>query len=65
MLRNYLLTAIKVLQRRKFFTFVNLFAVALTLAVLTVVITLFENFVRPMGAESSSDHFVGLLFEEM
>jgi len=60
MLRNYLLTAFKVLQRRKFFTFVNLFAVALTLAVLTVVITLIENFVRPMGAESRSDHYVAI-----
>jgi len=60
MLRNYLVTALKVLQRRKFFTFVNLFAVALTLAVLTVVITLVENFVRPLGAESRSDHYLAV-----
>ncbi len=58
MLRNYLLTAYKVLLRRKFFTFVNLFAVALTLAVLTVVIALLENAVRPTGAESRSDHYL-------
>ncbi len=60
MLRNYLLTAYKVLLRRKFFTFVNLFAVALTLAVLTVVLALLQNFVKPMGAEARSDHYLAV-----
>ena len=36
MLRNYLLVALKVLRRRKFFTFISLFAVSFTLMVLTV-----------------------------
>ena len=58
MFRNYLLTAYKVLLRRRFFTFVNLFAVALTLAVLTVVIALLQNYLKPMGAESRSDHYL-------
>jgi putative ABC transport system permease protein len=60
MLHNYLLTAYKVLLRRKFFTFVNLFAVALTLAVLTVVIALLQNYVTPMGAEKRSDHYLAV-----
>ena len=36
MLRNYLLVAWKVLLRRKFFTFVSLFGVGLTMMVLLV-----------------------------
>lgn len=60
MLRNYLLTAYKVLLRRKFFTFVNLFAVALTLAVLTVVFALLQNFLAPMGEEQRSDHYLAV-----
>lgn len=60
MLRNYLLTAYKVLLRRKFFTFVNLFAIALTLAVLTVVVALLQNFLEPSGAERRSDHYLAI-----
>ncbi|MBZ0112274.1 MAG: ABC transporter permease [Thermoanaerobaculia bacterium] len=60
MLRNYLLTAYRVLLRRKFFTFVNLFAVALTLAVLTVVFALLQNFLAPMGEEQRSDHYLAV-----
>ncbi len=60
MLRNYLLTAYKVLLRRKFFTFVNLFAVALTLAVLTVVFTLLQNTIQPLGVERRSDHYLAV-----
>ena len=36
MLRNYLKLALKVLLRRKFFTFISLFGIAFTLVVLTV-----------------------------
>ena len=39
MLRNYLKLAVKVLLRRKFFTFVSLFGIAFTLVVLVVFIT--------------------------
>lgn len=60
MFRNYLVTAYKVLLRRKFFSFVNLFGIAITLAVLTVVITLLQNYVKPVGAERNSDHFVAV-----
>ena len=54
MFRNYLTTAWKVLLRRKFFSFVNLFGIAITLAVITVVLALVENWVKPLGAESNS-----------
>ena len=43
MLRNYLKTAWNVLQRRRFFTAVSLFGIALTLAVLTLVTALFDH----------------------
>lgn len=60
MFKHYIITAYKVLLRRKFFTFVNLFGIALTLAVLTVVIAMLENFVRPFGAERTAEHFVAV-----
>jgi putative ABC transport system permease protein len=58
MFRNYLVTAYKVLLRRKFFSFVNLFGIALTLAVLTVVVALLDNYLHPRGAEADSDRFL-------
>ena len=36
MLRNYLKVALKVLLRRRFYTFISLFGIAFTLVVLTV-----------------------------
>jgi putative ABC transport system permease protein len=60
MFGHYLLTAWKVLLRRKFFTFVNLFGIAITLAVLTVVIALLENFVQPHGAERTATNYVAV-----
>ncbi len=47
MFKNYLVTAYKVLLRRKFFSFVNLFGIALTLAVLTMVVALLNNYLHP------------------
>ncbi len=58
MFAHYLRTAWKVLLRRKFFTFVNLFGIAITLAVLTVVIAMLENFARPHGAERTAANYV-------
>ncbi len=43
MLRNYLLIARRVLLRRKFFTFVSLFAIAFTLVVLTLATALLDH----------------------
>ena len=54
MFKNYLITAYKVLLRRKFFSFVNLFGIALTLAVLTLVVALMDNYLHPRGAERNS-----------
>jgi putative ABC transport system permease protein len=58
MFKNYLITAYKVLLRRKFFSFVNLFGVALTLAVLTLVVAMLDNYLNPRGAEKNSGRFL-------
>ena len=50
MIRHYLVLAIKVLMRRKFFTFISLFGISFTLVVLTVVAALFDHALGP-GAE--------------
>lgn len=50
MIAHYLLLASKVLLRRKFFTFISLFAISFTLLVLTVVVALFDHAFGP-GAE--------------
>src|SRR5688572_5855646 len=43
MLNHYLVLAVKVLLRRKFFTFISLFGIGFTLLVLTVVTALYED----------------------
>jgi len=58
MFKNYLVTAYKVLLRRKFFSFVNLFGIALTLAVLTLVVAMLDNYLFPRGAEKKSGRFL-------
>lgn len=60
MLKNYILTAYKVLLRRKFFTFIGLFGIALTLAVLLVVSALIDNTLYPKGPEKNNAHFLGI-----
>src|SRR5688500_11495075 len=50
MLTHYLVLAVKVLLRRKFFTFISLFGISFTLLVLTVVAALFDQSFGP-GAE--------------
>jgi putative ABC transport system permease protein len=50
MFHHYLVLAVKVLMRRKFFTFISLFGIAFTLLVLTVVVALFDHAFGP-GAE--------------
>ena len=50
MLNHYLVLAVKVLLRRKFFTFISLFGISFTLLVLTVVAALFDHSFGP-GAE--------------
>ncbi|MGV3539393.1 MAG: ABC transporter permease [Rufibacter sp.] len=59
MLKNYLKIAWKVLQRRKFFTFISLFGISFTLMVLMVVTT-FVNHI--LGDEKPASHPERMLF---
>ncbi|HEX6200273.1 MAG TPA: FtsX-like permease family protein [Thermoanaerobaculia bacterium] len=60
MLLNYLKIAWKVLQRRKFFTFVSLFGIALTLVVLLVATALLDHVFAPHPPESRMDRTLGV-----
>ena len=52
MLTNYFKVAIKVLLRRKFYTFVSLFGIAFTLLILNLVVALMDHTLAPMQPES-------------
>jgi len=58
MFKNYLICAYKVLMRRKMFTFISLFAISLTLAILLVVSTVADNYIYPMGPEKRGQNFL-------
>lgn len=60
MLANYIKTAFKVLGRRKFFTFISLFGVSLTLVVLMVAVALLDNTFAPRQPESRFDRVIGV-----
>jgi putative ABC transport system permease protein len=60
MLRNYLLMAYAMLRRKKFLTFVNVFATSLTLTVLIVVAAAVGSSLFPRGAEQNSDHYLAI-----
>lgn len=62
MLSNYMLSGYKVLFRRKLFTFISLFAVSLTLAILLVLLTIIDNFLHPTGPEKHYKHFITVDF---
>ncbi|MBX2875842.1 MAG: ABC transporter permease [Saprospiraceae bacterium] len=51
MLKNYLKIAWKVLGRNKFFTFVSLFGISFTLAVLLIIATMLEDLLNPKYPE--------------
>jgi putative ABC transport system permease protein len=55
MLTHYLVLAVKVLLRRKFFTFISLFGISFTLLVLTVVAALFDHSFGPGAEEPLQD----------
>jgi putative ABC transport system permease protein len=55
MLRNYVKLALKVLGRRKFFTFISLFGICLTLVVLMVATAILDNVFEPRKPESRFD----------
>src|SRR6185295_12060061 len=60
MLTNYIKIALKVLGRRKFFTFISLFGITLTLVVLMVAEALLDNVFAPRQPESRFDRVLGL-----
>jgi putative ABC transport system permease protein len=60
MLTNYVKTAFKVLGRRKFFTFISLFGISLTLVVLMVAVAMLDNTFSPRAPESRFDRVLGI-----
>ncbi len=60
MLINYLKIAIKVLLRRKFFTFISLFGISFTLIVLMVFTALMDHGFKPGGPEHKSERTLGV-----
>ncbi len=65
MLKNYLKIAFKVFLRRKFFTFISLFAISFTLVVLMVAAALLDHIFGPNSVESRNDRTLGVYFMEM
>lgn len=55
MLKNYVKIAFKVFGRRKFFTFISLFAISLTLVVLMVATAALDHVFSPMPPETKQD----------
>ena len=60
MIKNYLKVALKVLQRRKFFTFISLFGISLTLLVLMVASAIVDHVLAPHAPETRSDRTLGI-----
>jgi putative ABC transport system permease protein len=58
MLKNYLKTAFKVFLRRKFFTFISLFGITLTLVVLVVAAAFYDHVFGPLAPETNVDRAV-------
>ncbi|MDP8205384.1 MAG: ABC transporter permease [Candidatus Electryonea clarkiae] len=68
MLKNYLKITLAVFRRRKFFTFVNLFGITFTLAILLVGVTILDNLFGAIPPEVHQDrtlciYRVNTLFE--
>jgi len=60
MINNYIKIALKVLARRKFFTFISLFGISFTLLVLMVVTAMLDNVFSPRTPESKFDRVLGV-----
>jgi putative ABC transport system permease protein len=60
MLKNYLKVALKVLGRRKFFTFISLFGISVTLLVLLVATALLDDVFAARTPEVYSDRMLGV-----
>src|SRR6185369_17910268 len=65
MLKNYIKIALKVFLRRKFFTFISLFAISFTLIVLMVVTSFFDHIFGPLPPEKKMDRTLGVFFLKM
>jgi len=61
MLRNYLKIALKVLLRRKFFTFISLFAISFTLVVLMVATAILDQLFVPRPPETRADRTLAVM----
>ena len=55
MLKNYLKLSLKILARRKFFTFVSLFGIGFTLLVLTLSAAMLDHIFAPYAPETRAD----------
>jgi len=62
MLKNYLKIAFKVFLRRKFYTFISLFGIALTLIVLVVAVSLWDHVFGPHPPETRPDRVLTVYF---
>ena len=60
MLKNYIKIAYKVFLRRKFFTFISLFAISFTLIVLMVTVAILDHIFGPMPPETKLDRMLGV-----
>lgn len=60
MIANYFKTALKVLGRRKFFTFISLFGITLTLVVLMVAAAILDNIFAARAPESRFGRVLGV-----
>ena len=65
MLKSYVKLALKILLRRKFFTFISLFAVSFTLAVLMVVTAMLDHTFGPLAPENKRDRTLGVFYAKM
>src|ERR1051326_2820122 len=59
-MKTYLKLALKVLARRKFFTFISLFGISMTLVVLMVDTAVLDNFLAPRSPESRFDRVLAI-----
>ena len=60
MIKNYLKVALKILSRRKFFTFISLFGISLTLVVLMVAAALLDHLVAAHPPEVKGNRTLGI-----
>ncbi len=60
MIKNYLITAFKVFKRRKFFTFISLFAISFTLMVLMVAVAFLDAMFGPNPPETRKNRILGI-----